>query len=93
MEDDKSIQKVIDVMKEYTDERRDEQIRELLLIEQPKEEKPIVLGESWLTTGNCKTCRRKKYCSTQCKANKRRKDNIITNMVLDSMIRVMTGKK
>ena len=29
-------------------------------------------NERWLSDGNCKLCRRNKYCHTQCKKNKER---------------------
>lgn len=35
------------------------------------------LQDSWLSDGNCKKCRRKKYCTKQCKLNKVYQENII----------------
>ena len=28
------------------------------------------MADSWLTDGNCKECRRRKYCSKECKAHR-----------------------
>lgn len=33
--------------------------------------------EAWKDTGNCKQCRRAKYCHTQCTANKKRMRKIL----------------
>lgn len=33
--------------------------------------------EAWKNTGNCKDCRRAKYCRTQCTANKKRMRKIM----------------
>ena len=43
-------------------------------------------NERWLSDGNCTYCRRKKYCSKACTAQKRRKEAIIR-----AMVRNMTG--
>lgn len=40
-------------------------------------------NERWLTDGNCGKCRRQKYCSKPCTAQKRRKEAIIRAMVRD----------
>lgn len=93
MEDNELIKEVTEEMKEYMNKRRDEEIKELLGIELPKEEKPVVLGESWLTDGNCKTCRRKKYCSKQCKANSNREKSMLTSMIFGAALRTMFKKK
>ena len=38
-------------------------------------------NERWLSDGNCTYCRRKKYCSKACTAQKRRKEAIIRAIV------------
>ena len=43
-------------------------------------------NERWLTDGNCSKCRRQKYCSKPCTAQKRRKTAIMRAMLQD-----MTG--
>lgn len=42
-------------------------------------------NERWLSDGDCKYCRRKSYCSTDCTAQKRRMQSILYQMVLDHM--------
>ena len=43
-------------------------------------------NERWLSDGNCTYCRRKKYCSKACTAQKRRKEAILRGRA-----RKMTG--
>lgn len=38
-------------------------------------------NERWLTDGDCSECRRAKYCSKACTAQKRRREAIIQQMV------------
>ena len=36
---------------------------------------------SWLTNGDCTTCRRRKYCNKECKLHKQRKDNMVRAVI------------
>lgn len=38
-------------------------------------------NDRWLTDGNCKMCRRNKYCSKLCSASKRRLQRNVHNAV------------
>lgn len=38
-------------------------------------------SEQWLSGGDCKLCRRSKYCSKECKASKQATQRDIYNMV------------
>lgn len=48
-------------------------------------------NERWLSDGNCTYCRRKKYCSKACTAQKRRKEAIMKEAIIRAMVRNMTG--
>lgn len=39
----------------------------------------------WEAEGNCKWCRRSKYCGSQCAANKRHAEAIVSSMVNEAM--------
>lgn len=45
--------------------------------------------EAWKDTGNCKHCRRVKYCHTQCTANKKRMRKIIELSMRSAIGKVM----
>lgn len=45
--------------------------------------------EAWRDTGNCKDCRRVKYCRTQCTANKKRMHKIIELSMRSAIGKVM----
>lgn len=45
--------------------------------------------EAWKDTGNCKQCRRAKYCHTQCTANKRRMRKILELSMRSAIGKVM----
>ena len=47
--------------------------------------------ERWLSDGNCKKCRRKKYCKKPCTANKRRKESKLNSAVMSLMAKIMMG--
>lgn len=47
-------------------------------------------NERWLSDGNCTYCRRKKYCSKACTAQKRRKE-AMKEAIIRAMVRNMTG--
>ena len=38
-------------------------------------------NERWLSDGNCSLCRRKTYCSKPCKAQRKRKEAIIRQLI------------
>lgn len=38
-------------------------------------------NERWLSDGDCSKCRREKYCSKPCKAQKQRKEAIIRQLI------------
>lgn len=40
-------------------------------------------AEQWLENGDCKQCRRAKYCSKVCKAHRIATQRMIRNMVLE----------
>lgn len=44
-------------------------------------------AEAWKNTGNCKDCRRAKYCRTQCTANKKR-----VRKIMELSMRAAIGK-
>ena len=53
-------------------------------------------SERWLSDGNCTYCRRKKYCSKACTAQKRRKEAIIRALIrnktgIDQLEKTMMG--
>lgn len=39
------------------------------------------MSENWLTDGNCKKCRRKKYCNKPCKARISRLQLSVSNLL------------
>ena len=39
-------------------------------------------NDQWKTTGDCTRCRRQKYCSHQCTANKRAAQKELTNRII-----------
>lgn len=41
--------------------------------------------EQWLLNGNCSKCRKKNYCSKECKRNDLRKKRIIANTITKTM--------
>ena len=45
--------------------------------------------EAWKDTGNCKQCRRAKYCHTQCTANKKRMRKILEISMRSAIGKVM----
>lgn len=49
------------------------------------------MADSWLTDGNCENCRRKNYCSTECKLARQRNKAILAGAVANVMVGVMTG--
>ena len=49
------------------------------------------MADSWLTDGNCKECRRQKYCNKPCKAHKTSTMNFIHGAVASTMLRTMAG--
>ena len=48
-------------------------------------------NEQWKTDGDCSKCRRQKYCSHTCTANKRAITNYISKGVDDFMRRKIGG--
>lgn len=49
------------------------------------------MADSWLIDGNCDNCRRKNYCSTECKLARQRNKAELAGAVANAMIGVMTG--
>lgn len=49
-------------------------------------------SEQWKSSGNCKECRRKEYCTKKCTAWKKRKDEIIHNVATSLFDRIIDGK-
>lgn len=41
--------------------------------------------DSWKIDGNCDSCRRQKYCSTQCRINKIREQRMISQLVSNAI--------
>lgn len=44
------------------------------------------MEDQWLLDGNCDLCRRNKYCSKPCTANKRQTEWNLKNLVIHKMI-------
>lgn len=44
------------------------------------------MADSWMTDGNCDNCRRKNYCSTQCKANKSREAANLRKAIMQAVV-------
>lgn len=49
------------------------------------------MADSWLIDGNCEVCRRKKYCSTECKKHRISRKRSLYNAVMSatSMNRIL----
>lgn len=41
------------------------------------------MADSWLTDGNCETCRRKSYCNNECKRHRIKRKRVLYNAVLE----------
>lgn len=50
------------------------------------------MTEQWKLEGNCKDCRRQKYCKQKCTAWKKSQDKIIHNIAASLFIRTIDGK-
>lgn len=48
-------------------------------------------NEQWKEDGKCNICRRKSYCSTDCKAKKQRTEYELKSAVSRALFRKMTG--
>lgn len=44
-------------------------------------------NEQWKLDGNCKLCRRKNYCKTQCSKSKKSEQNAIRNALINTFFR------
>ena len=44
-------------------------------------------NDQWKTTGDCTRCRRQKYCSHQCTANKRAAQKEIANTIISYLVK------
>ena len=44
------------------------------------------MEDQWLLDGNCDLCRRKKYCSKPCTANKRQREWNLKSLVIHEML-------
>ena len=55
------------------------------------------MEDSWLTSGDCKKCRRKDYCSKQCKAHRSLEagscKRVVQDAVREGYKRIYGGKK
>lgn len=51
------------------------------------------MADSWKIDGNCKECRRKKYCSKPCTKNNGRREEMLRKAVMDAMLNKMAGDK
>lgn len=50
-------------------------------------------NEQWLSDGECNECRRKNYCKTECRANKKRVVKTVIKKYYDSLLeRVEKGE-
>lgn len=47
------------------------------------------MADSWLTDGDCNVCRRKKYCSTECKRHRIKRQKAMTSIVMNHMSNFM----
>lgn len=50
-------------------------------------------NEQWKTNGDCTKCRKQKYCSHQCTANKRATQKEITNIVTSYLVKKLWGEE
>lgn len=48
-------------------------------------------SEQWLEDGDCERCRRKKYCSKPCAANKRFETARLTEMMCETVANVLNN--
>ena len=55
-------------------------------------EEKIPESDQWKLYGNCAKCRREKYCTKTCKANKQRTDAILREMIGTALARRMMKK-
>lgn len=44
-------------------------------------------SQQWKTNGNCTKCRKQKYCSHQCTANKRATQKEIANRIISYLVK------
>ena len=50
-------------------------------------------NEQWKTTGDCTKCRKQKYCSKPCTANKKATQKWINNHITDYLVNKIYGKE
>ena len=48
-------------------------------------------SEQWKTNGDCTKCRKQKYCSHQCTANKRAIQKELTNRIIGYLTKKLGG--
>lgn len=53
----------------------------------------IADNDQWLQGGDCRICRRQKYCSKPCKTSKTRRERITQALITEAIIRRVVKKE
>lgn len=49
-------------------------------------------NEQWKLQGDCKKCKRQRYCTKGCKANRVESERFVNRMVAEAMVKKLYGK-
>lgn len=51
------------------------------------------VNEQWLLDGDCRICRRKRYCTKGCKKNRVAKERLINAMITSAILKRMNRRE
>lgn len=51
------------------------------------------VSEQWLLDGDCRICRRKRYCTKGCKKNRVAKERLINAMITSAILKRMNRRE
>lgn len=51
------------------------------------------VSEQWLLNGDCRICRRKRYCTKGCKKNRVAKERLINAMITSAILKRMNRRE
>lgn len=53
----------------------------------------IADNDQWLQGGDCRICRRQKYCSKPCRTSKMRRERITQELITEAIAKRLVGKE
>lgn len=53
----------------------------------------VDVSEQWLLDGDCRICRRKRYCTKGCKKNRLAKERLINAMITSAILKRMSKRE